>query len=405
MFDPQDSAVIADPYPHYARLRREAPLLWLPSYDMWVVSRYSDVVAILRDNETFSSRLGVSADFGRPGQGQTGVHFRVGAPGIRVLIALDPPDHTVFRRAVSGAFSSRGIARLVQRVNALAQERVQCLLDRANAGDADFYRDVAEPLPVLVLAELLGLPAELREDVRQWARVLTADLGNAEEGVSGLGRGLEMLRYFRKEVARRRGRPEESLLSVLADSRAHGITDHEIIAFCTFLVVAGVETTTNQLTNLMDVFVRQPDVQKRLRAHPGLIPSVVDEGLRYDPPVQAFWRSATRDAVVAGESVPVGARIFVLFASANRDEDHFPDADTFVVDRQPNDHVGFGHGAHYCLGARLARLEIETVLRELCHATAMIEGRGDSVRTRSVTLRGFTRQGVSVVSTSHAKAS
>lgn len=396
MFDPLDPSVIADPYPHYAALRRDAPVLWLPDDDIWVVSRYRDIVALLRDTESFSSRLGMAAAHDGADRRQSGVHFRIGAPGVRVLIALDPPEHPVFRRAVMGAFAARGIARLREGVNRIAREQVGVLLERARAGDADFYRDVAEPVPALVLAELFGLPVEMRENLRQWAQVITADLAATPPSGDVLGRGLGMLRYFRKEMARRRGGTGESLLDILANGHAHGLTDREILSFCGFLVVAGVETTTNQLTNLLDVLVRQPQVQARLRADPGLIPAAVEEGLRYDTSVQALWRSTTRETTLAGRVLPPDARIFVLFGSANRDPEHFPHPDRFLLDRKPNDHLSFGHGIHYCLGARLGRLEMEAVVRELLARTVLVEG-GESTRIQSVALRGFSRQALNLV--------
>jgi cytochrome P450 len=397
MFDPQDPSMMADPYPHYARLRKEAPVLWLPDDDMWVVSRYEDVCTVLRNPGVFSSRLGLAAPPGRTERARTGIHFRLGAPGVRLLIALDPPEHAVFRRAVAALFNAKGVARLRARVEDVARAQVGRLLDRAAHGTADFYADVAEPVPAHVLAELFGLPIEMRAELRRWAQAITADLDAMEIDDGSLGRGLEMLRFFRKEIIRRRGGDGEDLLDLLAHSGARGLTDSEILSFCGFLVVAGVETTTNQLTNLMDVLVHQPEIQTRLRRNPVMIPAAVEESVRYDAAVQGLWRSTNEEATLAGRRLPAGARLFVLFASANRDEEHFADADRFLLDRTLNDHVGFGHGIHYCLGARLARLEIESVLRELFRRTGWISAGEKATRVRSVALRGFSRQDVTVV--------
>lgn len=395
MFDPQDPSVLEDPYPHYARLRSEAPVLWLPDYEVWVVTGFQDIATILQDTATFSSRLGLAARADLFGPAQTGVRFRIGAPGVRVLIALDPPDHGVFRRAVAEAFTGKRIARLRESVHTVAHHQVRELIDRANAGEADFFRDVAEPVPALVLAELFGLPAEMRAELRTWANLVTSDL--AADARGGLGRGMAMLRYFRTETAKRRGSGGSDLLDLLADAPTHGLSEYEVLSFCGFLVVAGVETTTNQLTNLMDVLINRPDIQDTLRQDPALIPAAVEESLRYDTAVQALWRSTTTETVLSGHHLPPDARILVMFGSANRDGTHYPAPDDFLLTRNPNDHLSFGRGHHYCLGARLARLEMETVLTELLRTSKAITGTGRSERLQSIALRGFTRQEVEIV--------
>lgn len=391
MFDPQDPEVLADPYPHYARLRREAPVLWLPDHDIWLVSRHRDVIEVLRDPQTYSSRLGHAAE---PGKKESGIRYRIGAPGVRILLAMDPPDHTVFRRAVRDGFTGRRIAQLGAAIEDVARKQIGCLLERSRAGDADFCRDVAGPVPTLVLGELFGLPEQMRPALFDWAQTVVADLDVTISGGDQLGRGLEMLRYFYREVKRRRDGSGTELLDVLANGHKHGLGEREVLSFCGFLVVAGVETTTNQLTNLMDVLVSQPSVQDRLRADPALIPAAVQESIRYDGSVQGLWRSTTKAVTLGGQELPAGARMFILYGSANRDEQYVADPDLFLLDRAGADHVGFGHGIHYCLGARLARLEIETVLRELLTATENIQEHGPSKRHASVALRGFSRQGV-----------
>ena len=394
MFDPQDPEVLADPYPHYARLRREAPVLWLPDYDIWLVSRHRDVAEVLRDPQTYSSQLGHAAE---PGKKESGIRYRIGAPGVPIVLAMDPPDHTVFRRAVRDGFTGKRIAQLGAAVEDLARQQIGCLLERSRAGDADFCRDVAGPVPTLVLGELFGLPEQMRPALFDWAQTVVADLDVTISGEDQLGRGLEMLRYFYREVKRRRDGSGTELLDVLANGHKHGLGEREVLSFCGFLVVAGVETTTNQLTNLVDVLVSQPSVQERLRADPALIPAAVQESIRYDGSVQGLWRSTTRAVTLGGQELPAAARMFILYGSANRDEEYVADPDLFLLDRACGDHVGFGHGIHYCLGARLARLEIETVLRELLAATESIQAHGPSKRHASVALRGFSRQDVTAL--------
>jgi cytochrome P450 len=402
-FDPLDPAVVADPYPAYARLREGAPVHHVAPYDVWMVTRYADVARVVRDPRRFSSRLGMGASFG-PGDGApapaadgtTGVNYRVTVPGVRVLIATDPPEHQVLRRAVSAAFSSAAVAALEPHVRATARQLVDDLLAAARRGDADLYRDVAEPLPVLVLARMFGVPPEMHGEFREWSLQVTSDLDQSRR-VAGLGRGVEMFRYFRTQLRHRRDHPTGDLLSILAEAREVGLSDAELLAFCAFLLVAGIETTTNLLTNLLDALMTFEDQQEALRRDPSGCESAVEEGLRFDSPVQMLWRATTEAASVGSCDLPAGARILVVFGSANRDPAQFDEPDRFDAWRSPNEHLGFGHGPHFCLGARLARLEVRAVLEELLGRTRTIRRRGPQERTPSVILRGFTRQGATVV--------
>ncbi|MFI5485953.1 cytochrome P450 [Micromonospora echinaurantiaca] len=396
LFDPTDPAIADDPYPSYARLRRKAPVLHLPAADVWAVSRHADVAAVLRDPATFSSKVGMSPDFGgRKVIPDAGVRYRIGAPDVRVLIATDPPEHQVFRRAVARAFSPSAVAALAPGVTRIARDRVRRLL--AYDGPVDFFAEVAEPVPALVLAEMLGVPAEMQHEFRQWSAVITADLSQAGSGADGIGRGMDMFRFFGRRL--RHGTPHDppDLFDAIAAGRRAGITDQEVLAFCAFLLVAGIETTTSLATNLLHTLIGQPELADRLRRHPELVPAAVEEGIRYDTSVQALWRGTTREVTLRGQRIPAGARVLVLFGSANRDETVFTDPDTFRLDRHPNDHLSFGGGVHYCLGARLARLELTAVFTELLAATRAIEAAGPGRRTGSLVLRGFTHQPVRVV--------
>ena len=395
-FDPDDPATIADPYATYARLRREAPVHYLPEHDLWAVTRHADVVEVLTDPRRYSSRLGMGA---QPRlHGPRAVDYRIGAPGVRVLIATDPPEHTAFRSSVSASFRPQAIARIAPRVEEIARQLVSGMLDAQSAGGADLYRDLAAPLPVHVLAELFGVPGEMRDAFREWASVVTDDLRAASDGASArstvLGRGYDMFRYFRREIAERRATPKDDLLGEVAGAGAAGLSDYEIMAFCAFLLVAGIETTTNLLTNLVDALVRFPHVQQRLWADPSLAGAVVEEALRYDTSVQALWRATTEPVVLGGVDLPAGARLLVVFASANRDAAVFHDPETFVVGREPNPHLAFGFGRHRCLGARLAKVELTAAVGALVEACTGIEVAGPFVRNESLVLRGFVAQPV-----------
>jgi cytochrome P450 len=393
MFDPSDPALVDDPYPAYAELRRRGGVAYLDDHDVWLVGRYADAATVLREPTVFSSRAGMSADMA-PGGPASGVDYRIGASGVRVLIATDPPEHQRFRRAVTGLFTARSVAAMRDGVRAQARTLVARLL----SGQAtDFYAEVAEPLPTLVFADLFGLPRSLHHTLRSWSDVVTADLAQPPGTRPPIGRGLGMFRHFRRELARAESSTRPSLLRSVAAARNHGLSADEILAFCAFLLVAGIETTTGLLTNLLAVLVARPDLQRRLRAEPELLPSAVEEFIRYDTSVQALWRGTVQPVRLGGHDLPVGARVLVLFGSANRDEEIFADAGRFRPDRDPNPHLGFGAGPHLCLGARLARLEVTVLLEELLAATREITAAGPAVRRPSLILRGMLRQPVRAV--------
>jgi cytochrome P450 len=393
-FDPRNAATIDDPYPTYARLRRDAPVLFVEDYDMWVLTRYADVLHTVRTPTLFSSRLGMSPDIAPPGTASTGIGYRIGAPGVRVLIATDPPDHTVFRRAVSAAFSPGALRALTPAIDDIARQLARGLLERNESGDADLFRDLAEPLPVLVLAEVFGVPPEMRDEFREWSRIVTSDLESEAGGETEVGRGFDMFRYFRRELRRRRDKDTPGLLAAL--SGASGMTEYELLAFCAFLLVAGIETTTNLLTNLLRALMQFPEEQRLLRDSVELIDNAIEEGLRYDSPVQALWRATTEPTEIGGTHLPANARVLVVFSSANRDDAKFEDPDRFSIARSPNEHVGFGNGPHYCLGARLARAEVRAVLSALLGTTRWMHESSPPDRMRSLILRGLVRQPVAV---------
>lgn len=389
-FDPHDPALIADPHPLYARLRDADPVHYLPGHDLWMVTRYEDAARILREPAVFSSRIGMSPEFATPSSAGTGVDYRFGGPGVRVLVATDPPDHQVFRRAVAGAFTPSAVRALCDSIAELAAGCVRDLVEHGQDGVADFYAHVAEPLPVLALAGLFGIPQEMHGEFRSWATVMTSDLDRTGPGTRALGRGMDMFRFFSRQLRKPPDAGRPTLFDSVIAARQAGVSDRELLAFCAFLLVAGVETTTNLLTNLVAALIRFPAVAQQLRDSPGLVPAAVEEGLRYETPLQILWRGTTRPAELRGRAIPAGARIMVAFGSANRDEREFSEPDQFRLDRDPNPHLGLGFGPHFCLGAHLARLEVASVLRELLAVTMDMEIAGDPVRTSSIVLRGFT---------------
>lgn len=393
-FDPERPATVADPYPEYRWLREQAPVSYVPDHELWLVTRHRDVMEVLHNPHRFSSQLGMGAVHSL--RAPRSVDYRIGAPGVRVLIATDPPEHTRLRRAVNAPFRRSAINARTPRIQQLARELVATLLANAEQGRADIYHDLAAPLPVLVLADLLGVPPQMRDDFRGWASVITDDLETTTPASSALGRGYDMFRYFHAEIRRRRTEPTDDLFSVVAATDAAGLSDHEVMAFCAFLLVAGIETTTNLFTNLIATLVDRPELQQRLWSEPALAEHVVEEALRFDTSVQGLWRATAADDELGGVALPAGARLLILFGSANRDEQVFSDPDTFDPERTPNPHLAFGSGHHRCLGATLAKVELVAALEALVHATGGLAPRGPFVRRKSLVLRGFSAQPVTV---------
>jgi cytochrome P450 len=406
-FDPADPAIIRDPYPSYARLRATDPVPYLARHKLWMVTRHEDVTRVLREPALFSSKIGMSSNPAGAGLPRTGINYRFGTPDVRVLIATDPPDHQVFRHAVASVFTPSSVKASAERVAGLARTCVRDLLEHNVSGTADFYAHVAEPLPALVLADLFGIPDDMRDEFRAWATIMTSDLDETERGASGglrgvvppgqhrpVGRGMDMFRYFSKNLRHPPDIGRATLFNAINNARDAGVSDRELLAFCAFLLVAGLETTTSLLTNLLAALVQHPQALRQLRESPDLVNAAVEEGLRYDTPVQFLWRGTTERVELGGREIPAGARLMVGFGSANRDERAFADPDVFRLDRGQTPHLGFGGGPHYCLGAHLARLETRCAIRELLAATQEIEIAGEPERTRNIVLRGHTSQPV-----------
>jgi cytochrome P450 len=375
-FDPQSPEFLADPYPSYAWLRAGHGVYHDERSDLWVLSRYADVLNALRDHQTFSSARG-----GGPG----------GYEIPRMLISTDPPDHTLLRSLVSKAFQPRMVAALEPRIRQIAAELVDAVAER---GSFDLVQDLSAPLPIIVIAELLGVEPERRHDFQRWSN---AFVGLGDEALT-LERATSMTQfssYFAEKIEARRRERRDDLISdlVAAHEDREALSTQDILVFCMLLLVAGNETTTNLLANSALALDRNPEQAARLRAEPSLIPSMIEEALRYDSPVQGFFRRTTRAVEIGGTSLPEDARVGVLYASANRDEEQFPQADRFLIDRSPNNHVAFGYGIHFCLGAPLARLEAKIVWETLLARLPNLRLDPDAppVRIQNFLLRGLRR--------------
>ena len=375
--DVYDPAFLADPYPAYARLREHDPVHRVAT-GAWLLSRYDDVTRVLRDHDRFSSSP-----------------MNMGAPGFKFLIGSDPPDHTRLRRLVNKPFHPAAIAQLEPRIRQICAEMVDELCAANERGEADLIQHVGYPLPVIVIAELLGIPAERRADFKRWSDAMLGGMSeDFDRGAGGLA-AMEMFAYFNDVIAERREHPGEDLISLLVGG-SEPLNNQELLMFCMLLLVAGNETTTNLISNGALALFDRPDAVRRLRDEPALIPAAIEEALRFDAPVQGLMRATTEDVVLGdGTEVRKGSLVTVLYGSANRDERHYgPDADEFVVDRYAKakgvaDHVGFGAGIHFCLGAPLARLEAKVVAETLLARTRGMHRTGEGQRTSNLIVRGM----------------
>jgi cytochrome P450 len=279
---------------------------------------------------------------------------------------MDPPRHRQLRNLVSQAFTPRMVAQLEPRITAITNE----LLDHvADAGEMDVVRDLAYPLPVTVIAELLGIPAELREDFKRWSDAIVAgEEGLSEEQRHALFQEIQgMYGYFTQVLEERRQHPQNDLVSALLAAEVDGerLSNLELLGFCGLLLVAGNETTTNLIGNMILCFDENPDVVERLRTNRTLVPGAIEETLRYYSPVKAMPRITTTETMIGDQHLGPNQFIVAWIASANRDEAEFPDADRFDIEREPNRHIAFGRGIHFCLGAPLARLEAKIALNAM----------------------------------------
>jgi cytochrome P450 len=314
-----------------------------------LVARYEHVTSVLRDHSTFSTR--------RP---EIPLRERVDPFGAPTILTSDPPVHSRLRKLVSKAFTPRRVAELEPRVRAITNE----LLDRvSSAGGFDAMVDLANRLPVIVIAEMLGVSTDDHEQFKRWSNDLISSF--AASPVPGMAspegtKARDALRaYLAREIEKRRVTPGDDLISALVTARdeEEALSEGELLAFVVLLLLAGNETTTNLIGNGLLALCRNPDQMDRLRRQPDLTSSAIEEMLRYDPPVQMTVRTAEQDANVGGTNVAANSLLFVLLAAANRDPTEFPQPEKFDVTRKPNEHVGFGDGIHFCIGAPLARLE------------------------------------------------
>ncbi len=341
----------ADPHPHFRWMREQAPVFQDETSGVWGLSLYDDVLHASRRPDVFCS----------------GQSSRPDAPPIPSMINMDDPAHVRRRGLVNRGFTPRRVADNEPTVRQICAD----LIDRvAPRGECDFVRDIAAPLPMIVIGDLLGVAPEDRDDLLRWsddliaATNVTASLEVADRAAAAFQ---EYTAYHHAVVADRRARPRDDLISVLVHAEIDGqrLDDEALLHESLLILVGGDETTRHVITGGMEQLIRNPAERRKLVADPGRMPAAVEEMLRWVTPIQNMNRTATRDVTLRGETIRMGDKVLLLYPSANRDARQFPQPDVFDVARSPNDHVAFGFGAHFCLGASLARLELRVMFEEL----------------------------------------
>ncbi|MFJ4964749.1 cytochrome P450 [Streptomyces sp. NPDC088729] len=366
-FDPWSPAFVADPYPAYAALRAAGRAHYFEPTRQWLIPHYTDVSGLLRDRRlgrTYLHRFS-HEEFGLtpPPAAHEPFHTLNG----QGLLDLEAPDHPRIRRLVSKAFTPRTVERLAPTVRRLACELVDAFVEQ---GGGDLLAAVAEPLPVAVIAEMLGVPEADRALLRPWSSAICGmfELNPSEETAEAAVRAsIDFSAYLRELIAERRTSPGDDLVSALIAAHDDGerLSEQEMISTCVLLLNAGHEATVNTTVNGWRTLFHHPDRLAALRADPTLLPTAIEELLRFDTPLQMFERWVLDDIEIDGTVIPRGSEVALLFGSANRDPERFARPDTLDLSRSDNPHITFGAGIHYCLGAPLARLELSASFDEL----------------------------------------
>ena len=378
-YDPYDYEFHDDPYPVYRHLRDHAPAYHNTKYNFWALSRYHDCQHAVRDFKTFSSAQGTSLE-----------ELKAQLP---TLINSDPPIHTRLRHLIAGMFTPERLAPLEMVVRDMARE---LLAPHIGTGRIDIIGDFAAKLPMAIICKFLGFPRADEDRLR----ALTDQVVHRDEGVfempdEGMQATIKLFEYFNADIAERAkgATSRDDIVTTLLAARDAGKIGHEdVLGYIYILSIAGNETTTKLIGNICYQLHKHPDQAEMLRNDMSLLPSAIEETMRYDGPTQMMARTTTRDVEMHGRTIPKGAKVALLFTSANRDERKFADGESFDIRRDPRDHLGFGGGLHACLGAALARMEARVAMEEILATIGKFDV--DEIglaRMHSPNVRGFTR--------------
>ncbi|UQA61062.1 cytochrome P450 [Polyangium aurulentum] len=389
-----DPAILANPYPLYAKLREDAPVFWFAPAQSWLLTRYADIVSILKDTHRFSSNRVQQILDSQVGEAQREAFSAFVRVASKWLFVLDPPDHTRIRNLVSRAFTPA----TVERTRSHAQAIVTELLDKVQpAGRMDVVADLAFPTAALVIARMLGAPDEDCPKFLPWSTDLGIFIGIAPPEADAARRAQrsleEMVDYFKHLIALRRSDPRNDLMSKLiaAEDQGNILDEDELYATCILLLSAGHETTQNLIGNGLLLLLQHPEERQKLVRAPSLIKTAVDEMLRYEPPVQCFGRIAKEDIVLRGQTIKRGQHVLASFAAANRDPERFEQPEVFDITRADNPHLSFGYGIHFCPGSTLGRMEAQIVITEVLRRMPNIELESETLdwHAANLMLRGL----------------
>ncbi len=390
-----EAAAQRDPYPAYARLRADAPIHFSPHWKGWLITRYADVATAFRHPGLSANRMGGYAKVLPPAL------LEAVSPLIRNLSAwilmMDPPAQTRIRGLISSAFTPRFIDGLRPRIAAIVDHLLGDA-ERAEGPTFDAIAGLAYPLPVMVIADMLGLPHHDHARLKHWSDALATFLGVAALDPAVVGKAVraivEMEAYFREAIAARRAQPTDDLISALVAAHDAGgrLDEQELVSTCCALLFGGHETTTNLIGNAIHLLLTHPTELARLRQDPSLLDGAVEEVLRHEAPVQRMGRVSATDVEIGGATIPAGGRVYLVMGAAHRDAAQFPDPDRFDIARKDNRHLAFGLGNHFCLGAALGRMEARLAVGELLRRFPDLAPGGEAPAwIDNLTIRGLER--------------
>ncbi len=384
------------PFHVYQQLQEEAPVWQMPGTNVFVVTRYDDIREIIRDPSRFSSSFSALLNTGSSNEEVNAIYGQ-GYEMVETLLTQDPPRHRVYRNLVNKVFSNKRIEGMRSEIEKMSNELIDDWIDEP---EVDLLNRFCVPLPIYVISDQLGVPRSELPLIKKWSDASASRLGrlaDEEEQIQNAKDIVEFQHYFAALLDRMRETPEDNIISDLANNtidEGRLLTKPEALGMIQQILVAGNETSTSAIAGGVVLLIQNPDQQAMLRQHPDLIPGAVEEILRLETPTTGMWRRATADTEIGGVDIPEGAFLMVRFAAGNRDESIFTDSGAMSVARENADsHLAFGQGTHFCLGAQLARMELQVALTALLNRTtdwALVEGKNSLKHSPNVLLRGLT---------------